>query len=397
MQEVVFFDMSGSATGAGAVRNIRFGRLIIKAFPGLTLIFLLLSLTMAQDHPENFDELTASASSAREQGDVPRAIELYQQAVLLNPQWPDGWWYLGTLQYGANAYVPAIDALTHYLALTPKAGPAFALRGLCEFEEGQYPESLQDTEQAIALGAANQPRNAQIIFYHEALLLTKLGRYEEALGKFNALIKRGTVDEDVINGVGLAGLRMPILPKDIDPSQAQLVSQVGQAAVNVMRGDLTRGNQAFQAIFDRYPAMPNLHYLYGYLLFVLDPADSIVQFQKELEISPASAIAHSMLAWALGMQGDYAAALPNAEKSVEEDPTLPMAQLTLGKDLVETGDMNGGLPHLEAVLKSEPQNLEAHLALAKAYSKLGRKDDARRERLLCLALAGQGTAANANL
>lgn len=396
--------MGGPETGANTGNNSRFSRLIFKAFSGLALILLLLapSLTKAQDHPENdhpekFDEINASASSAREQGDIPRAIDLYQQAVQLNPQWPDGWWYLGTLQYGANAYVPAIDALTHYLELIPKAGPAFALRGLCEFEDGQYPESLQDIQQAIALGAANQPRNAEIILYHEALLLTKLGRYEEALGKFNALIKRGTVDEDVINGVGLAGLRMPILPKDIDPSQAQLVSQVGNAAVSVMRGDLTGGRQKFQDIFNRNPAMPNLHYLYGYLLFVVDPGDAIVQFQKELDVSPSSAIAHSMLAWALGLQGDYAAALPNAEKSVEEDPSLPMAQLTLGKDLIETGDMNGGLPHLEAVLKSEPQNLEAHLALAKAYSKLGRKDDARRERLLCLALAGQGTAANANL
>ena len=47
-------------------------------------------------------------------------------------------------------------------------------------------------------------------------------------------------------------------------------------------------------------------------------------------------------------------------------------------------------PILKKSCRLEPGNLEAHLTLAKAYSKLGRKDDARRERLLCLELSGGG-------
>jgi Flp pilus assembly protein TadD len=104
-----------------------------------------------------------------------------------------------------------------------------------------------------------------------------------------------------------------------------------------------------------------------------------------------------MLAWAYGLRGDFAAALPDAQKAAAEDPSLPMAQLVLGRTLVETGDVNGGLPHLEDVLRMEPGNLEAHMTLAKAYSKLGRKEDARRERLLCLAISSPGTAPNATM
>lgn len=394
-----FIDMTAPPIPLGANRSAGASRLIPKLCLSLALALIPFRpmLAAAQTSSADFSKLASEAASAREQGDVPRAIELYGQAVQLNSKWPDGWWYLGSLQYAANAYAAAIDALTHYIELTPSAGPAFALRGLCEFELGQYPESLQDLQHGVSLGAANQPHNAGIILYHEALLLTRLGRYEEALGEYTQLVKQGSVNDDITNGAGLAGLRMPIFPKDIEPSQAKLVSMIGQAAVSVMNGDLAGGRQAFQDIFNRLPATPNVHYLYGYLLFAADPGEAIEQFKKELEVSPSSAIAHSMLAWALGMQGDFAAALPNAEKSVEEDPSLPMAQLVLGRDLVETGDLNGGVAHLEAVIKTEPQNLEAHLALAKAYSKLGRKDDARRERLLCLALSGQGAATNANL
>jgi len=51
------------------------------------------------------------------------------QAVQLNPKWPEGWWYLGSLQYGAGSYSDARDALSRYIELTPSAGAAMAVRG----------------------------------------------------------------------------------------------------------------------------------------------------------------------------------------------------------------------------------------------------------------------------
>ena len=348
---------------------------------------------------DEFSSVSASAAAARDSGDVAQAIELYTQAEALNPKWPDGWWFVGTMRYGADEYAPARDALTRYIELTPNAGPALALRGLCEFETGQYPESLQDLQRGIALGAANQPRNAQIIVYHQALLLTRLGKYEEALGSYPPLLKDGAANPDLAIAVGLAGLRMPVFPKDMDPAQTELISMVGRAAIAMMTHDLTGGQQGFEEIFTRYPKTPAVHYLYGYLLFTTNPDQANVQFREELTVSPHSAIAHAMRAWASELQGEYAEALPDAEKAAAEDSSLPMGQLVYGRALVETGDVHGGLPHLERVLQLEPENLEAHMTLAKTYSKLGRSEDARRERQLCLAISdqssGRGVASNA--
>ncbi len=339
----------------------------------------------------NFDSIAASAAAARSQGDVDGAVRLYKQAVELNPQWPDGWWFLGVLQYGANQFVPARDALTHFIDLKPNPSAALALRGLCEFEIGQYPESLADLEHGIALGAAAQPRNAEILLYHEALLLARLGRFEEAIAKYTVFVKQGKLNDDLTAAIGLAGLRMPVFPKDAGPAQAQLIAMTGAAAAKVMGGDMDGGHQAFQDLFQRFPNTPQIHYFYGYLLFATQPDAAIAQFKQELTVSPGNPFANAMLAWAYGIQGNYADALPVARNAVAEDPALAMGQLVLGRAMVETGDTAGGLPHLEKVLQLEPGNLEAHLTLAKAYSKLGRKDDARRERLLCLDLSGEGT------
>jgi tetratricopeptide (TPR) repeat protein len=348
------------------------------------LMFALLTpLAAAQSSPASFDSLTQNATAAREQGDVPRAIDLYRQSVEINPKWQDGWWFLGSLQYGTNAYGPARDALTHYIDLAGSPGPALALRGLCEFETGEYRQALEDIERGLSLGAANRPRNEQILRYHEAMLLTRAGKFEDALRSY-AFLAQSTTNPELLLGAGLAGLRTPVLPKDAAASQQELYVAAGNAALRFMAEGDEKAQPAFQELFQRFPTAANAHYLYGYLLFATDPDQGVAEFKRELEIAPSNGAANAMLAWAFLLQNDPAQALPYAQKSAAEEPMLSLAQLVLGRALVETGNVPDGMEHLEKALQSEPMNLEVHLALAKAYSKSGRNEEARHERLLCL-------------
>jgi len=351
------------------------------------MLFLLSSLSLAQTNPPAFDDLVAKAAAAREQGRTDEAIGLYQQAVQLNPKWADGWWFLGSLQYGADAYAAARDALTRYLELSPEAGPAFALRGLCEFETFEYDRSLKDLQRGLALGAANQARNEKILRYHEALLLAHSGNFEAALQRYAVLARGGVPNPELLVGVGLAGLRTPLLPQELGADRMLLFMSAGKAAVLFWSGDHTGAQKAFQNLFQNFPTAANAHYFYGYLLFPMDPDEAIVEFRKELEISPANASAETMVAWDALIRNDYPEALVYAQKAVAQDPTLPVGQLVLGRALVETGDVKSGIEHLEKELQLEPDNFETHLALAKAYSKSGRSEDARRERLYCLQIA----------
>jgi len=349
----------------------------------LVLFFALFSAAAAaQTSSTSFADLVTQATTAREQPDVTRAIELYGQAVQLNPKWPEGWWYLGSLQYGAGSYSDARDALSRYIELTPSAGAAMAVRGLCEFETGEYSRSLKDIQSGLSLGAANQPRNERILRYHEAQLLTRDGRFEEALRGYAYFAHAELVEPELPLAVGLAGLRNPLLPKEVH-EQRDLYQATGDAALQWMAGD-EKASSAFQGLFRRFPAVANLHYLLGYLMFAADPDESLAEFRRELEIAPSNSAAQVMLAWGLLMRNHPVEALPYAKKAAETEPSLPAAQLVFGRALLETGDTGGGTEHLEKALQLEPQNLETHLALAKAYSKSGREEDARRERLLCL-------------
>lgn len=338
--------------------------------------------------------LIAEAAEARTQNNIPRAIELYSQAVRANPNLPDAWWFLGSLQYASGAYAPAKDALSHYLELIPKAAPAFALRGLCEFETGEYSQSLGDIQRGLSLGAANQPRNEQILRYHEGLLMTRLGNYEGALNTYDYFAKNGISNPDLFVAIGMAGLRMPLLPRDAAPDQRGLLSAAGEAAFQFMAGKEASATHSFDELFAQFPQARNAHFFYGYLLFATDPDAALDQFKKELAVSASNIDAEVMTAWALLLQNRGSDALPYAQKAAEAAPSNPTAELVLGRSLLETGDVNGGMEHLQKVLQLDPNNLEAHLALAKAYSESGHHEEARRERMLCLQLTSETAVAN---
>jgi hypothetical protein len=48
-------------------------------------------------NPESFEKLAERAQAAMESESVPEAIRLYDSATQLRPDWPEGWWHLGTL------------------------------------------------------------------------------------------------------------------------------------------------------------------------------------------------------------------------------------------------------------------------------------------------------------
>ena len=379
--------------GMGISRKWSFGRRAKSDFVLTVLVSTLFPcLSAAQANPASSSDLASKAMSAREVNDVPRAIDLYQQALKLNSQWSDGWWFLGSLQYGAGAYAEARDALSHYLKLTPNAAPAFAMRGLCEFETGEYGLSLNDIQRALSLGAANQSRNEKILRYHEALLLTRTGRFEDALRSYAFFTREDDSNPELLLSLGLAGLRTPLLPRELKADQQDTYISAGKATFDFMKGDKEAARVEFQHLFKRVPAVPNAHYLYGYLLYASDPDAAKVEFENELEATPTNAVAEVMLAWIPLLTNDGTDALPYARKAAAQDPTLPSAQLVLGRALTETGDAKDGIEHLEKTLQVQPDNLEVHLALANAYAKAGRKADSRRERLLCLEMTKNDTA-----
>jgi len=342
---------------------------------------------VAQQAAASFDDLAARAAAARDGGNLPLAIDLYGQAERVKPDWAEGWFYLGMLQYSANAYPAAIDAFNHLLALQPGMPPGMALRGLCEFETGANDDALRDLEQAVAKGAANQPQNEQILRFHLAELLTRAGRFQDALAQYKFFAAKNILDEDVLVGLGLAGMRTPLLTKDVAAGDRELYKAAGAAGYTLLEENTQLADELFTQLFARYPATPGIHFFYGFLLFPHSPELAIEQFKSEVAVAPGNLEAHAMLAFTLMIASRYAEAKPEAELVLAKAPDMEMAQLALGRSLAEIGDVKRGTDLLNQVLQADPDSLEAHLGMASIYSRTGRREDADREHKICRSLA----------
>ena len=338
----------------------------------------------------SFDEVVREASVAREQNDVPRALQLYSRAVEVNPKWAEGWWSLGSLQYGAKLFSGARDSLSQYIALVPNSPSAFALRAQSEVELGDYEKALADIRQSLVLKGGD-PSNEERLHIYECVLLTRLGRFEESLQAYRYFVEKGISTPELSVAIGLAGLRMALLPKEVSDDQREVLSGAGAATYQYMAGNEDGAADAFHSLFQHFPSQANLHLLYGFLLFPSNREASLTEFRREVDVSPSNQRAQVLTAWALLMQNRSLDALPYANKAVELNPESAAGQLVAGRTLVDLGQSREGMEHLERALQLEPENLEIHIALAEAYSGCGRKQDAERERALSLKLAQNRT------
>ena len=341
----------------------------------------------AQQPSGGFEDLATRAAAARDQQNLPLAIQLYSEAEKVKPDWQEGWWYLGVLQYSTNQFAGAVEAFSHLLRLVPTAVPAMALRGLCEFETGAYEDSLHDLEEAVAHGALNEPRNEQIIRYHLALLLIHASRFQEALPHFQFFAVKHLDPPDLKVALALAGMRVPLFPKDVPPQDRAKYAAAGNAGIVFLSGHSELADTLFAQLFVKYPSAPNLHYFYGFLLFPHDPDLAADQFERELAVNPTNETANNMLALSLIIGGHYSEALAPAQRAYNTAPDSEVAQVALGRALAETQDPKRGEELLNQVIERDPKNLEAHLGLVSIYSRSGNREGAAHEREVCRELA----------
>lgn len=341
-----------------------------------------------------FKDLAARAAAARDANRPAQAIDLYKQALGVNPKWAEGWWFLGTLLYDGDRYADGRDALAHLIALEPNAAPALQILGLCEFETGDYEQALGHIQKGMASGSP-APQMEAVLRFHEAMLLTRTSQFDRALTEYGWFVRKGIQNPQLISAIGLAALRAPMLPAAIPAGQGDLFEKAGKAAYFSMGGDLAGAHAALTDLLKQYPEAHYVHYLYGCFLLPTEPATGMDELRRELEVTPGSGAANAMLAWIFLRRDDVSQAAPFAKLAADHDPKASLAQYVFGRTLLEQGDVKEAIVHLEAAESIDPANLETHVSLATAYSKAGNPAEARRERQASLALwEGKGASAN---
>ena len=98
------------------------------------------------------------------------------------------------------------------VAAVPQNGTAWTFKGLCEFKLKNYDRALSDLAEARAHGVIDVQEIADVARYHSAILLTRIGQYDQALLTLSDFGVEGKDSPSIIEAMGLAVLRMPMLP-----------------------------------------------------------------------------------------------------------------------------------------------------------------------------------------
>jgi tetratricopeptide (TPR) repeat protein len=327
-----------------------------------------------------FDKLVAKADEARKAEQWDDAIALYAKAVKLHPKYVEGYWYQGTAYYSLDKFEEGRDAFREVTRLAPKNGAAFAFLGLCEYGLKEYDKSLQHLLQSRIYGVGDTGDLGGVARFHAAVLMSRLEQYEQALETLGEFANEGNDNPRVIEAMGIATLRLPMLPEELPPDRREMVLMAGRGSYQMATRNTAAAGKAFEALVLRYPETPNVHYANGVFLLLEQPDKAIEEFKKELELQPGHPASLMQIAFEYLKRGDAKTALQWARQAVEAAPKDFATHKALGQALLDTDDVNGAIAELQTGVALAPESPGLHFTLAKAYQKAGRLEEATKER-----------------
>jgi len=326
------------------------------------------------------EALSRQAAAARDDKRPAEALALYKRALKIKPDWTEGLWEAGSLEYDQDQYKECSADFQRLAAVDPGKSPPWIMAGLCEYHVRDYDASLKSLLQAQHLGLQSGNELAGAARLHLALVMIKLGRFEKAIATLVELTRDTKKTPEIIVASGIAGLRQPWTPPEVPESERDKVFKLGDAMAAGMEQDSKEALEKFDTVLRDYPKDANVHFRYGAYLMLQDAEHGIQEIGKALELQPDHIPALVSLANIYLKRDQPQAARQYAEKAVKLDPGDFATHVTLGRVLRESDENAGAVREFETAVRLAPGSPESHYDLASAYAKLGRKADAVRER-----------------
>lgn len=178
----------------------------------------------------------------------------------------------------------------------------------------------------------------------------------------------------------------PLLERVVATDPQIYLAQFQLGVARARQRSYAKAIEPLRKAIELLPDSGMAHYELGVALYETgDWKTAASHFEIAVLRMPKSADAHYSLASVYARTDRVPQAVTELRTTLDLNRKHPRANLLLGRILTLQGQAAAGLPYLEQAVALQPNSSEAHAFLADAYARVGRTNDAERER----ARAGQ--------
>ncbi|MDZ7638253.1 MAG: tetratricopeptide repeat protein [Bryobacterales bacterium] len=286
----------------------------------LLLLSSIVSIAALAQTAGAFGPRLLQAKALFNKGDYSAAAEGFTALTESYPDKPEPWWYLGIVAFQKGEADTATVAFEKLSSLQPERGAGWVMLGLSEFRARRFDPALVHIEQGRFLGGLNNPQIEQLAKLTQAMLCTRIGRFDVALAVLSELAIANVRTSAVVATFGLAALNRAVLLDEVSAADQRLVMEAGQAAWLIAAKQTEQSIAEAEALLQRYPAQSGLHAILATALLRNDRQRSEREFRAELAANPGHFFANVTLASELLEQNRNEDALPFANQAARLVP-----------------------------------------------------------------------------
>jgi protein O-GlcNAc transferase len=238
-------------------------------------------------------------------------------------------------------YTKASELATAHLRRFPNDAAVRVILARVEFAQGEFPQAFEDLRKALA----SDPKNVDALYYL-SLTARELSQLES-----RRLFSLAPESDLVHQMLGEAALTAENKSEAEEQFQRALKANPRSIEVLIELAELERSQWKF--------------------------AEAITYYTQAEPFDPLN----SEIAYGLGVCYTYTQEYPRAiewlQKAVTLAPDSAPGRFALGRALFHQGQFAAAIPELKAALQREPRMKEAYVLLGRAYSKLGRPEEAK--------------------
>lgn len=352
----------------------------------LRLVLLAIAATAeltAQNTAVEANQRVREAIAAEQSGDWAGAAAAYQAALeagTVRP--PRVLAALGNARLRLRQPEQAVQALREAVAADPDLTAARMPLALAWFQLGRYEKAREQ----LAVLTRNTLSDAAVQ-HLLGLCLLKLGRSEDGEAALREALRLAPERTEAAYtlatsyaGRGLADEAEAVLDEHA-AEEATPQAMLARGAVHKARGELREAARLLDQAIARNPGLPMAYELSGRVRVAMGQLpEAVAAYERELAIDPHNANALAVLGWLYVKANRHNEAAPLLELAVEARPDDAGLLFLLAQVDDARADYAAAAAKLEKVVDARPDDRAAHVLLARAYTKLKKRDEFRREK-----------------